>query len=207
MSYPKPSDEQHKTEPIGVPPRANRRRGRLRRAVTVTAALAGVALLAAACGGGSAPAAAPSAPAGGGTTVSNTDALPYSQCMRAHGVPNFPDPDPNTPGKPFGALALSQAGVDTSTPQFQAASKACAHLLPASSPAQAQQLLSLMLRYTTCMRAHGVPTFPDPSTTATGGVTLSLTQSAVSSPDFQSAEQACRSIDPALVVPSGSISK
>jgi hypothetical protein len=176
----------------------DRRRGRLRRAVAVAAALAGVALLAAACGGGSAPATAPPGSAGGSSTAGNADAIPYSQCMRTHGVPNFPDPGPNAaPGKPFGATALAQAGVDTSTPQFQTASTACAHLLPAASPAQAQQALSLMLRYAACMRAHGVLDFPDPSM-ATGQPSLSLTQSAVNSPHFQSAEQACRPIAPFL---------
>ena len=50
-------------------------------------ALAGIALLLVACGGGGSPAL-------GGTTAYQK-ALAYSQCMRAHGVPGFPDPQPN----------------------------------------------------------------------------------------------------------------
>jgi hypothetical protein len=174
---------------------------RPRRTAAATAALAGVALLATACAGGAAPATAPPGSAGGSYVADNADAIPYSQCMRAHGVPNFPDPSPNSPpGKPFGAATLAQAGVDPNTPQFQAASTACARLQPPGpSPAQRQQLLSLMMRFAACMRAHGVPGFPDPST-ANGGVSISLTQSAANSPQLQPAEQDCRSIAPFLVM-------
>jgi hypothetical protein len=174
--------------------------GRPRQAAAITAALTAAALLGAACGGGSAPATAPPGSAGGSYVADNADAIPYSQCMRAHGVPNFPDPGPNSPpGKPFGGATLAQAGVDPNTPQFQAASTACARLQPAGpSPAQQQQILSLMLRFAVCMRAHGVPDFPDPSTTANGGSSIGLTPSIMDSPDFQPAERACRSIAPWL---------
>jgi hypothetical protein len=191
----KPDDEQHTTKHAGLPPRASRQRGRLRWTVAIAAALAGVALLAAACDGGSTSTTAP--PASQGGSSSTDDAVAYSQCMRTHGVPSFPDPDPDTPWKPFGGTTLAQAGVDTSTPQFQAASRACARLQPAVTPAQQQQLLSLTLRFVACMRAHGVPNFPDPST-VNGEDSLSLTPSVVNSPHYQSAEQACRSIAPFL---------
>jgi hypothetical protein len=197
----KPDDEQRTTEPTGLPPRANRRRGRLRRAVAVAAVLAGVALLAAACGGGSTPAAAPPAGQGGSTPTSNADEMPYTQCMRAHGVPTWPDP--NAQGKPFTPQNLQQAGIDLSSPQVQAAQSACAHLLVPPSPAQLAQQTSEMVRYAACMRAHGVPDFPDPSTTADGGSSLDLTPSILDSPDFQPAERACHSVDPVLGVSSG----
>jgi len=41
-----------------------------------------------------------------------------SQCLRAHGYPNFPDPTA------LGSQALP-AGIDTSSPQFQATEAAC----------------------------------------------------------------------------------
>jgi hypothetical protein len=34
-----------------------------------------------------------SAGASGGTGTNATTAIPFAQCMRANGVPNFPDPD------------------------------------------------------------------------------------------------------------------
>jgi hypothetical protein len=65
------------------PRRPRRRRGRVVAAVTVMAA---VALLTAACGGDSPSAAT-------GTVRRQQRALNYAKCMRAHGVPNFPDPN------------------------------------------------------------------------------------------------------------------
>src|SRR5260370_7568829 len=74
---------------------------RLRRAGPLAAALAGAALLAAACSGGSPN---PSAGAGSPGGSERTSALAYSQCMRAHGIKNFPDPTPaggiKTPARP-----------------------------------------------------------------------------------------------------------
>jgi hypothetical protein len=197
-SYAKRHDEQHNGRHAGVPPRASRRPRRLRRAVAIAAALAGVALLAAACGGGSAPATATPAAQGGSNSASTADALPYTQCMRAHGVPNFPDPSPNAGGKPFTGQSLQQAGVDPSSPQAQAAGRACAHLYPAPNPAQFAQQTSEELRYATCMRAHGVLNYPDPSHSPTGAPVLPLTPGVADSPDFQPAQQACHSVDPGV---------
>jgi hypothetical protein len=50
--------------------------------------------------------------------------LKLSQCMRSHGVPNFPDPTLN-------GLDLNGSGINPTSPQFQAAIRACQHLLPA----------------------------------------------------------------------------
>jgi hypothetical protein len=55
--------------------------------------------------------------------------LKYSQCMRSNGVPNFPDfgqSDPSpAPGK--------SDAINPNSPQFQAASTTCQHLLPAGA--------------------------------------------------------------------------
>ncbi len=192
----KPDREQRTTKHTGLPPRASWRRDHLGRPAAIAAALAGVALLIAACGGGSAPATATSAGQGGSTATSNADEMPYTECMRAHGVPNFPDP--NAQGKPFGAQNLQESDVDPNSPQFQAASNACAHLLVPPSPAQLAQQTSEFVRYAACMRAHGLPDFPDPSISANGAPSLDLTPGIVDSPDFQPAEQACHSVDPGL---------
>jgi hypothetical protein len=50
--------------------------------------------------------------------------LQFSQCMRAHGVSNFPDPTSH--GLDLGS------GIDPSSPQFQAAMQACQSLMPNS---------------------------------------------------------------------------
>jgi hypothetical protein len=190
----KPNAEQHTTE-WSLPARAGPWRGHTSRASAIAVGLAVVAILAAACGGGTSTTAT-SASQGGGTATSNADEMPYTQCMRAHGVPNFPDP--NAQGKPFTALNLQPAGINPDSPQVAAASTACARLLVPPSPAQLAQQTSELVRYAACMRAHGVPDFPDPSTSANGGSSLSLTPGVVDSPDFQPAEQACHSVDPGL---------
>jgi hypothetical protein len=55
-------------------------------------------------------------------------ALEFSQCMRSHGVPNFPDPKASGGGL---ELAIPKsAGIDPNSPQFKAAQQACRKLLP-----------------------------------------------------------------------------
>jgi hypothetical protein len=62
----------------------------------------------------------------------NSDpAAEYAQCMRKHGVPSFPDPVD-------GHIQLQPgSSIDPSSPQFQAASKACQAWAPNSSPSGA----------------------------------------------------------------------
>ena len=152
------------------------------------AAMALTGLLATACGGGSSRAAS----AGGGPTHAQA-ALAYARCMRAHGVPDFPDPDSN-----------GQFNVDphSTSSQETAADQACHHLLNGGRPApaaQQQHMLSQLVKYARCMRAHGVPNFPDPQTTGGGigehaGVGLDMHGINVNSPQFQSANHACHSL-------------
>ena len=134
-----------------------RRRAQLRRAGLAAAVLAPIGLLATACGGGSSPASA-----GGGPTHVQA-ALAYARCMRAHGVPDFPDPDSN------GQFNVDRHSVSS---QETAANQVCHHLLNTGDQANAarqQQGLGQALKYAQCMRAHGVPNFPDPDTT-NGGI-------------------------------------
>jgi len=108
-----------------------------------------------------------SSPASAVSRSTNTPKpLGYSRCMRTHGVPSFPDPTSSG--------VLPKISVqELKSPQFQAAEKACQHLLPAGthdqySPGEAQQLLIGMLRFSRCVRSHGVPNWPDPTTDAEG---------------------------------------
>jgi|SRR5215472_2000328 len=142
------------------------------------AAVVGIVLLAVACGGcGGSPS------VGGSTTYQK--ALAYSQCMRSHGVPNFPDPGSNgTFGSPGqrGTINLGNTAVS-----------ACRHLLPnhgVVTPAQKQQMVNQALKFTQCMRSHGVPNFPDPST-AGGGISFQMPGNP-HSPQTQSAQHACQ---------------
>ena len=158
-----------------------RRRALLRRAGLLAAVLALIGPLATACGGGSSPAAS----ARGGPTHREA-ALAYARCVRAHGVPNYPDPDSN------GKFHILPEG-----PQGTAADHACHHLLSAGaapmSQSQVQHALSQLLKYARCMRAHGVPNFADPQAT-NGMISVGAQGMDVHSPQFQAANRACQSL-------------
>ena len=138
------------------------------RTVAAIVATASLAVTAVAYGSNpSSAAAGDSLNARGNSPSSNIrKALAFSRCMRRHGVPNFPDPTSR------GAIPkVSRQELDT--PQFRAAERACQHLLPAGSndmfpPGEVQQLLIGMLRFSHCMRSHGVPNWPDPTTDSAG---------------------------------------
>ncbi len=85
--------------------------------------------------------------------------------MRAHGVPDFPDPVQGANG------LISLGGVGLTSPQAQAAREACRSLAPAGQAGPqtvsfAQQ--EAFLRWASCIRASGVPDFPDPSFSGEG---------------------------------------
>lgn len=135
------------------------RRARVAAVITVMAA----ALLAAACSGSPSSADAGGSPNAGGS-ASASSALVYSHCVRAHGIPNFPDPGSN--GQ-IPKEKILQLGVSDSL--LRSATGACAHLNPynssGSQPTASAQTIAERLSFSRCVRAHGVPNFPDPDST------------------------------------------
>jgi hypothetical protein len=168
------------------------------RAALLVAAL-GVALAAAACGGGSGGTGV--AQAGTPTTGSSShsprkgSALAMAQCMRAHGVPDFPDPDSS------GRIAIQGSpgsGLDPSSPQFQAAQQACKAFAPPGIATAGTKGRGDLLKFSRCMRRHGLPDFPDPGSQGggiqiTGGPGGDLDPN---SPVFQAAQHACQHLLP-----------
>jgi hypothetical protein len=175
--------------------------------VLMLIAAAGLALLAA-CGG-------PPAPAGAGGTTQTPSAVGYSHCMRAHGVPGFPDPASN------GAIPKTSAQtLGVSDSRFQAAQSACQHLLPAATSSQqqaqqcmqadlcpqalVQQMLTADRAFARCMRSHGVPTWPDPTVDAEGRPVFDLSPAGITHSQTHSAPISnklaeCGRLDPATV--------
>jgi hypothetical protein len=176
--------------------------------------LAGAALLIAGCGGGSpssgvahlSTGASSGSPSSGKSSTPESRAstqqkmVAYSQCMRSHGVPEFPEP---TEGRLLIHRSVHNGhatGIDPQSSQFQAAQKACGKLLPeggAPSPAQQAKAQEGALKFSQCMRSHGVPNFPDPSFSG-GGVKMTLKSGGANgidpnSPRFQAAQKACQS--------------
>ncbi len=119
------------------------------------------------------------------TTASSSpfaSALKFAACMRSHGVPNFPDPTPNAQG--LGPTVH----VAKHSPAFQTAQQACGSLLAAIAEAKPRPTRARQLRQAACIRAHGVPDYPDPL--PGGGFNLPSTINP-QSPAFIAAQNAC----------------
>jgi hypothetical protein len=109
------------------------------------------------------------------TEHASSDALAYSRCMRSNGVPKYPDPGSGNV-LPDGLPKVDFHELGVSNSQFAAAERNCAHALPnsgTSTAAASQQALSDAVRFSACMRSHGVPNWPDPTTTS-GGLGFNL---------------------------------
>lgn len=166
------------------------------RVAAATIATAGLALLAAACGSPSSadPGGSPSA----GGPASSVSAAAWVQCVRTHGVPDFPGPDSR--GYIPKITSGQQVGVGDSA--LSAARTACQALWPYQAPTQAQQQRQLTddLKFAQCMRAHGLPDFPDP-VNSNGHVefVISLSKDGFSprSPRVLAKARACLSVLPA----------
>lgn len=129
--------------PVAPTARAQGMRARFRQAtrtLTALAALAGLAVLVSACGAVSADSGVARTPATSATPGRSgaasspgagraSKAEAYAQCMRAHGVPDFPDPV-------NGHITINSApgsALDPGSPQFREASQACEALAPSGS--------------------------------------------------------------------------
>ncbi len=136
---------------------------------------------------------------GGGSNNSKTDdALKFSQCMRSHGLTNFPDPQIS--GNRVTIQTHEGAGgLDPNSPQFQAAQSACQNLLPKGNPENPQQQAQdrdALVRFAQCMRSHGVDV-PDPQPAGNGNLGIRLGPGAgpgqdMNNPQFQAAQSACQ---------------
>jgi hypothetical protein len=133
--------------------------GGARRVAAITVALAGAACLAAACS-------SPQSPAGKASADPAVQALAYAKCMRSHGIPDYPDPkvNSNSGGTGVSQEVGTRGDLNPSNPAFKAASQACRSLSPAGAnpPQQSAQELATDVKFATCMRSHGYPSFPDP---------------------------------------------
>jgi hypothetical protein len=186
-------------------------------AVAVTGFVLGLSVLASGCGGTPDPGVAHVASTHAGASASpptgdsgKGDPAAYSACMRKNGVANFPDPDSSGHIKlTFGQSASgATTGVDSNTPQFAKAQKACQRLLPngGKPSAQAQQKeVQQALKFAQCMRSHGVTKYPDPQVGSNGGMNQTMDETAIKpdSPEFQAAQKACQKLVPGSAVSEG----
>ncbi len=153
--------------------------------------------LAAGCGGGSGtPTSAASAADPG-----HAAAVAFATCMRTHGVPNFPDPKSSAGGGMQIQMTPGRAtvnGVSVNGPAFRSAMAACHSKLPNGghgAPLTASRRAAA-LRFSACMRAHGVPNFPDPKFSG-NGIQIALNAASginPAAPAFTKAQAACGSL-------------
>jgi len=174
--------------------------------------LASVVLALAGCGGSSSSpgvahlssSTSSSSPAsGGGSSSPESSAstqqkmVKFSQCMRTHGEPEFPEP---TEGD-IELHSRNGHGPNPESPRFQAAEKACSKYAPskvAPSPAEQAKMQEGALKFSACMRSHGVPNFPDPEFHHSGGgvgIRIGGKGSGIdpNSPQFKAAQKTCQS--------------
>ncbi len=123
--------------------------------------------------------------------------MKYAQCMRAHGVPDFPDPVNGG----FHITSGPGSDLDPGSPQFAAADSACKALSPeghAGTGTVDPQLQAKALAYAACIRSHGVPGYPDP--VFVGGSIREAVRAGSgvdpNSPLFVAAQNACQSLQP-----------
>lgn len=192
------------------------------KAIGLLAGLTALALLVAGCGGG---AKTPMVPHLGSSTSSNSssansgnssssagssqsgsaspgsEAVAYSACVRAHGVPNFPDPKVTVSGNSV-KVAIGINPSISNNPHFKSAQQACNKLLPNGGPGGesshpiSPQEQSEYLKAAACIRLHGIPNFPDPTFDG-GGVHIPKTAGVnLQSAQARAAEEACQSLIP-----------
>ena len=124
-----------------------------------------LALAAISCAAALAACGSSNKPRGAAESVRVAQGIKYSACMRANGLPKFPDPSGGGGG---GIHIQVGSGIDPASPAFQAAQKRCSKLLPGGGPGQqhpSEQDITQMRQTSVCMRAHGITGFPDPTLT------------------------------------------
>jgi hypothetical protein len=183
--------------------------GRIASIAGIAVVVASSALLAAGCGGGSSGArvaqvgTTTTSASGSGSSGGSGKADPaaYSACMRKNGVPDFPDPDSSGRFRITGGQDKSGRtfGLDPNSPQFKRARQACKKLEPSGKPDPQQEAKDRQqsLKFSQCMRSHGVPKFPDPQFQPNGGSLLRVGKDLnPNSPRFKAAAKTCQKLLP-----------
>jgi hypothetical protein len=95
------------------------------------------------------------------TTVSSDWRVKFSDCMRANGASNFPDPSPQG-----GLNGGPPSKTETQSPRYTSAFNICRKLMPHGGPPPGpgfnEHQLQQMVAKVQCIREHGFPTLPDP---------------------------------------------
>jgi hypothetical protein len=122
-----------------------------------------------------------------------------AQCMRAHGIRNFPDPTVGAGGQlgmsvqsALNSSTVTVEGISFSGPKFTAAENACKMFggRDGHNGVSATRKASFLLQ-AQCMRDHGVPNFPDPKFMPGGGIRIDDSDINENAPAFVKAANEC----------------
>jgi hypothetical protein len=91
------------------------------------------------------------------------EALAYAKCMRSHGIQNYPDPTVQDSGQQQ-SVGFNVPQAVRNLPGFNAAAKTCEEKTHSGrpSPAMMRAAMANAVKFTDCMRSHGISNFPDP---------------------------------------------
>jgi hypothetical protein len=96
------------------------------------------------------------------TTASRADPLlAVSECMRDHGVTNYPDPS-------SAGINIKGTGINPNSPAFKSAQAICSKQMPSGAiqTHAREQQIKQATETAECMRNRGVTGFPDPIVTS-----------------------------------------
>jgi hypothetical protein len=129
------------------------------RPLVALALVALISLISAGCGSNAPSETGTASRAGTGGNKNATDqgkAVKFAECIRAHGVADFPDPN---------AKGEFVYGVSVSPAVWKKAVDACKDLQPPGtlSAKRSSKQQSAALRFAQCIRENGVKDFPDPA--------------------------------------------
>ena len=125
----------------------------------------------------------------------------FAECMRGEGI-DIPDPEPGTgpaagkgPGGPGIAIRVEGGGANKG--KVDAAMQKCRSLLPNGGemkPLTPEQL-ERQRELATCMRANGVPDFPDPDPNGGGAIMKEFSKDSADLDAMKKAIEKCRGTD------------
>lgn len=124
--------------------------------------------------------------------------LNLAKCARAHGI-DLPDPSPNGTFGSRNAVTLENIVRQYGQIKINQVEQACRQYLVvafpnlALTPAQRAQRRQALFQFAACMRAHGVPNFPDPGASAAA---FKSSDFSLNSPAIKSAVTRCRGLLP-----------
>jgi hypothetical protein len=121
-------------------------------------------------------------------------ALDFAQCMRDNGVPSFPDPVAKRDGS-FGferPRGVARSALDDALESCESEARAAG--VDSVAAAEDPEAQDTLLEFSRCMRAKGVPEFPDPAPGGSGSLRSIFGDVDLQAPRVQNAMESCDSI-------------